>query len=134
MQPKYIHVLQHAMHREQYCPRVTPANEKYCSQSCSGQKCTVNMTCNVSNNCIQNCKEFCDEYSNLNTCTGVSTSFEVGGWKMKVGGCDEVRGQRPRGTRGVQEHAPPWEIFEIWSICDAFSSILAKKLRLLEHY
>ena len=38
--------------------------------------------------------------------TGVSTSFEVGGWKTKVGGCDEARGQRPRGTRGVWGHAP----------------------------
>ena len=27
----------------------------------------------------------------------------------------------------------PREIFEIWSVYDAFSSILAKKLRLLEH-
>ena len=27
----------------------------------------------------------------------------------------------------------PQEIFEIWSVCDAFFSILAKKLRLLEH-
>ena len=32
---------------------------------------------------------------------------------MKVGGCDEARG---------------WRKFEIWSVCDAFSSILAKKL------
>ena len=39
--------------------------------------------------------------------TGVSTSFEVGGWKMKVGGCEEARDQRPRGTRGVRGHAPP---------------------------
>ena len=68
--------------------------------------------------------------------SGVSTSFEVGGWKTKVGGCEEARGQRPRGTRGVWGHAhthTPWEIFEIWSVSDAFSSILAKKLRLLEH-
>ena len=27
----------------------------------------------------------------------------------------------------------PREIFEIWGVCGAFSSILAKKLRLLEH-
>ena len=27
----------------------------------------------------------------------------------------------------------PQEIFEIWSVCDAFFSILAKKLRLLKH-
>ena len=41
--------------------------------------------------------------------SGVSTSFEVGGWKTKVGGCEEARGQRPRGTRGVWGHAhtPP---------------------------
>ena len=39
--------------------------------------------------------------------SGVSTSFEVGGWKTKVGGCDEVRGQRPRDTRGVRGQAPP---------------------------
>ena len=50
--------------------------------------------------------------------SGVSTSFEVGGWKMKAGGSDEARGRRK---------------FEIWSVCDAFSSNLAKKLRLLEH-
>ena len=64
--------------------------------------------------------------------SGVSTSIEVGGWKKKVGGRDEARGQRPRGTRG-SGGILPWEIFEIWGICGAFSSILAKKLRLLEH-
>ena len=71
------------------------------------------------------------EISNF-LCPGVSTSFEVGGWKTKVGGCEEARGQRPQGTRGVRG-MPPMEMFEIWSVYDAFSTILAKKLRLLEH-
>ena len=68
----------------------------------------------------------------MTTYAGVSTSFEVGGWKTKVGRCEEAK---PQGTRGVRGHAPPPppEIFEIWSVSDAFSSILAKKLRLLEH-
>ena len=26
---------------------------------------------------------------------GVSTNIEVGGWKKKVGGCDEAKGRRP---------------------------------------
>ena len=39
--------------------------------------------------------------------SGVSTSFEVGGLKTKVGGCEEARGQRPRGTRAVRGHAHP---------------------------
>ena len=29
------------------------------------------------------------------TIPGVLISFEVGSWKMKVGGCDEASGQRP---------------------------------------
>ena len=37
---------------------------------------------------------------------GVSTSFEVGGWKTKVDGSDEARARRRCGTRGVRGHVP----------------------------
>ena len=48
-----------------------------------------------------------DEGSYLRCRAGVSTSFEVGGWKTKVGGCDKARGQRPQDTRGVRGQAHP---------------------------
>ena len=51
--------------------------------------------------------------------TGFSTSFEVGGWKTKVGGCEEARGRRARGIRGVRGHAPPgnfWNLECLWCI------------------
>ena len=54
---------------------------------------------------------------------GVSTSFEVGGWKTKVGDCDEARSRRPRDTRGVRGQAPSgnfWNLECLWCIFQHF--------------
>ena len=54
--------------------------------------------------CHVSTQQFYRNVQQLSRLAGVSISFDVGGWKMKVGGSDEARGQR---------HAPPppWENF-----------------------
>ena len=48
--------------------------------------------------CHVSTQQFYRNVQQLSRLAGVSISFDVGGWKMKVGGSDEARGQR---------HAPP---------------------------